>query len=379
MRGIPLSLLYCTNMLSRMTIGIIVLIVLLGLILLVARAFGIAYKISPMAMRGTMLGALLVPLFFILSILGGRTGGIPPIVYTIINIIAGIAYYIFLSGIVLLILQLFAKLLHASVSPAFATLLLIAAITASVIGLFQARTIVVRDYTVAIPNLPAALDGKQAVLVSDTHFGLINHKKFSDKIVTEILSLHPEFVLHAGDFYDGPKTDTEPLTQSWQKLTAQIPVFYAPGNHETYGDYNAFIESIKKANVTVLDNKVTDYKGIQIAGITYSEGRASADAKTHIENLQMNTTEPAILINHPPTSLEAASAKGFSLMVSGHTHNGQFWPNEYLVRKIYGDYAYGLNKFKDMDVLTSAGVGTFGPPMRLFNPAELVVITLKKQ
>lgn len=86
---------------------------------------------------------------------------------------------------------------------------------------------------------------------------------------------------------------------------------------------------------------------------------------------------PSILINHPPTALAAAHEAGVDLQVSGHTHNGQFWPMTYLVRKIYGQYYYGLKAYEDMQVITSSGVGTFGPPFRLFNPPEIVLITFQ--
>jgi predicted MPP superfamily phosphohydrolase len=64
-------------------------------------------------------------------------------------------------------------------------------------------------------------------------------------------------------------------------------------------------------------------------------------------------------------------------MLSGHTHRGQVWPFRYVTHKVYDGYDYGMKKMHDMTVITSNGIGTFGPPMRLFNSPEVVVIHFK--
>lgn len=66
-------------------------------------------------------------------------------------------------------------------------------------------------------------------------------------------------------------------------------------------------------------------------------------------------------------------------MVSGHTHRGQFWPLNYIVKAIYGKYIYGMNVDDTLTTLTTSGVGTAGPPMRLFNSPEIVVINFQKE
>ncbi|MGH9679487.1 MAG: metallophosphoesterase, partial [Candidatus Acidiferrales bacterium] len=65
---------------------------------------------------------------------------------------------------------------------------------------------------------------------------------------------------------------------------------------------------------------------------------------------------------------------GISLQLSGHTHRGQFFPFTLVVSRVYGQYAYGLNRFKDLLVYTSCGAGTWGPPMRLGTTPEIVLI-----
>ncbi len=180
-----------------------------------------------------------------------------------------------------------------------------------------------------------------------------------------------------GDFYDGPIVDTTPITASWKKLTAKIPLFYTPGNHEAYGDYKMFVESVRAAGATVLDDKMVEHDGIQIAGTLYRGGKENLEIATVLAGFSLDKNKPTILINHPPTAFDIPHQHGVNLIVSGHTHQGQFWPLRYVTHKVYGKYDYGMHSYKDMVSITSDGIGTYGPPMRLFNSPEVVMIHFK--
>ena len=339
--------------------------------------YSLGMRFEVVATRLTFFVFLIIPILFVGSIIVVRSGSIGATLYREIQLLAGIGLYVFLGAILLGICLLIAYIARVSLPIGVAWGIFALSLIFAGIGFVQSRFITTRSYTVTLPNAPQSWDGKTAVLVSDTHFGLINHGNFSNKVVDAILALKPDFILHAGDFYDGPAVDTLPITASWKRLVSAVPVFYAPGNHEEYGNYAGFLDSIRNAGVTILDNKKTVYDGVQIAGITYHEGKDNAAAALAIEALNLDPNVPSILINHPPTSLAAAVTQGVDLQVSGHTHRGQTWPVRYLVRRIYGAYYYGLNAYETMNVITTSGVGTFGPPFRLFNPPELILITFK--
>lgn len=364
---------------QRLIFFSIAIIVIFSMAYLTAMIYTKTMNISHPVRRATVLGSLLVPLFFLASIITSRSvsWGIGSTLYTAINTIAGICLYLFMGAVMLAAMFLVAILLKTILPTYLPHIIFGSALLLGIGGVVQSRFIKVTHYDVIIQNLPAEMLGKKAVLVSDTHFGLINHIKFSDRVVNIILKINPDFVLHAGDFYDGPKIETASITKSWNKLASKIPVFYAPGNHEMYGDYLSFVESIRASGVNVLDNKKMMYRGIEIGGITYAGGKDSVEATSNIENIKFDKNAINILINHPPTSLDAAEKNGVDLVVSGHTHNGQFWPNNYIIRSIYDKFAYGLNRHLKMQVLTTSGVGTFGPPNRLFNTPEIVVINFK--
>lgn len=313
--------------------------------------------------------------FFIFSFFSGEiiSGAHIRFIYRMCNILFGVMFYLFLGSVLLSVLLAIVPTL----SPLVAIAIIVISFALSILGLLQARSISTTTYTVTLPNAPESWENKKAIFLSDTHFGLMNYKKFSDKIVNRILSLNPDLVLHGGDFYDGPSIDTNPITESWKMLAEKIPVFYTSGNHEHYGPYETFIASIRDAGVTVLLDEKVMHDGVQIAGMTYRAKGRDAEAQKAFDIIKAKKDIPLILINHPPTFHKGALAAGGTLMLSGHTHRGQFSPIGLLTRLIYKKYNYGFNKYENMTAITSRGVGTAGPPMRLFNTPELVVINFK--
>ncbi len=360
---------------SRLYFFGIVSAILIAISYITARSYSVGLRLDTVTTRIMYIVFFIIPILFVGSIILARDGRIGAVLYREIQIIAGVGLYVFLGAVVLAMCLIVAKLVGVSFPVWGAWLILLASLALATVGFVQARHIKVTRYNITLPNAPMSWNDQTAVLVSDTHLGLINYRQFSDTIVDAIIALDPDFVLHAGDFYDGPAIDTGPISKSWKRLAATTPVFMAPGNHEEYGNYAGFLDSLRAADITVLDNKVVSFNGVQIAGITYHSGTDAPAARDAITALSLDTTAPTILINHPPTALSAASSAGVDLQVSGHTHNGQFWPIKYLVRRIYGKYTYGLQPYEQMNVITTSGVGTFGPPFRLGNTPELVVIT----
>jgi uncharacterized protein len=84
---------------------------------------------------------------------------------------------------------------------------------------------------------------------------------------------------------------------------------------------------------------------------------------------------PIILLDHQPTALKEAQEQGVDLLLSGHTHRGQLFPNQFITHKIYED-DFGYLKKGNMQVIVSSGFGTWGPPIRTGNTPEIVDITI---
>lgn len=360
----------------RIVFLVVITVTTFSISILTAKIYAIGFRVNPNTAKVLIWVGALAPLLFVLTMFFGRSTNSTIINFLSypINALGGIIFYLFITGAILGIIIFIGKTTNTTVPILVSTIFFSLGILMGLAGLIQAKFIKTTSYTINLPGAPIEWNDKKAVLVSDTHFGLINHRNFSDKVVSKILNINPDFVLHAGDFYDGPKNNTALITESWKNLAQKIPVFYAPGNHEEYGDYEGFLTSIKNAGVTALVNSVKEYQGVQIAGITYRDKNQIESASIALKNMGLKENTPTILINHPPTFQSAVQNFGIDLMVSGHTHKGQFWPLNFIVKRIYGKYIYGVNKDGDLITITTSGVGTAGPPLRLFNTPELVII-----
>ena len=76
-----------------------------------------------------------------------------------------------------------------------------------------------------------------------------------------------------------------------------------------------------------------------------------------------------------PTQIAAAKAAGINLQLSGHVHQGQIFPLQFVTRLMFGKYYHGLHSEGDYTLYTSSGTGLWGPTMRTGNHPEIVVPT----
>jgi uncharacterized protein len=119
---------------------------------------------------------------------------------------------------------------------------------------------------------------------------------------------------------------------------------------------------------------MVECKGIQVIGSEYSFDQNHM--KKVINELKIRNDMPSIVLNHLPREIESAAEAGIGLQLSGHTHAGQMFPFNYLVRLMF-KYMHGLYNYQGTYLYVSPGTGTWGPPMRLGSRCEITYITLK--
>jgi hypothetical protein len=259
-------------------------------------------------------------------------------------------------------------------TPLAGTIYAIAALT-GIYGLINARVIRIRRVTVRIPNLPASWHGRRAVLLSDLHLGPINGVRFCRRLVALALRFQPHIVFLPGDLFDGAHGDLDRLLAPLHALTAPLGVYFSTGNHEEFTDPTHYIDAITGAGIRVLANEQVVIDGLEIAGVLYSDSTHVIRMKATLESLRPDRTLPGILLNHAPTRLPLVEQAGFSLQLSGHTHGGQFLPFTWITRSVFGCFTSGLHRFGALQVYTSTGAGTWGPPMRVGTRPEIVFLT----
>jgi predicted MPP superfamily phosphohydrolase len=157
-------------------------------------------------------------------------------------------------------------------------------------------------------------------------------------------------------------------------------IYAVTGNHEYIGEAEMSIQYLSQYGIQYLrDTAVNVQNQIIIAGREDKQMQfvTGKKRKPISEILQDSPTGlPVILMDHQPVEYDKAVESGVDLMLSGHTHKGQMWPMNYITKAVFENH-YGLYQKGKSWFYTSNGFGTWGPPIRVGNRPEIVLITLQ--
>jgi len=279
------------------------------------------------------------------------------------------------------VMQTYALFGSATRANDFRRELLLAFFTVATLGaaaaLINAAWLRVTEIAVALPGIPDSWKGRTAVLAGDLHLGPVRGFCFARRVVRLAATLNPDIVFLTGDVYDGTAVDEVRMSSVWKGFAPRHGIYYVTGNHEEFSDRTKYLNAIQGAGIKVLQNEKVMVDGLQIAGVLYGEGHEREAFRQALQGMHLDPTRPVVLLSHVPQFYDVAEESGISLKLSGHTHNGQVFPWNWVARRVHGKFVYGLNQFKRMLVYTTSGAGTWGPPMRLGTRAELVLIRFR--
>ena len=302
-----------------------------------------------------------------------------PVVTTLYRIAAvwlGVLNFLFLAALLCWPCCFLLSLLGLSAfRPLLAAALLALALIVSLYGLLNARHIRIHRHTIQLPGLPDAWRGRTALLLSDLHLGNINGIAFSRRVVALAASLKPQIIFLPGDLFDGSLIDPHALTAAFRDLNPPLGIYFSAGNHDEFGHTDLHADAMRLAGIRVLDNEKVVVDGLLIAGVPCGASSFPVRLGATLETLRPLPGQAAVLLNHIPNRLPIIEQAGFSLLLSGHTHGGQIFPFTWLTRRAFGKFTYGLQRFGALQVFTSSGVGSWGPPMRVGSQAEMVLLT----
>jgi hypothetical protein len=259
------------------------------------------------------------------------------------------------------------------IAAAFFTL----ALVVSVYGLVNARIIRIRRIPVLLPGLPASWRGRTALVVSDLHLGHVHGAGFSRRIAALAASLNPDIIFLPGDLFDGGKSDAVALTEPFRALAPPFGSYFSTGNHDEFGNAALYGAVLTGVGIRVLANEMVTVDGMEIAGVSYGDSGYPIRLRAILESLHLDRGKASILLNHVPSRLPIVEQAGISLQLSGHTHGGQTFPYTWFTHRIFGPFTYGLQRFGALQVYTSSGAGTWGPPMRVGTRPEVVLFTFE--
>ena len=241
------------------------------------------------------------------------------------------------------------------------------ALVLSAAAVINAMFLAVKVVEVPLDGLPSDL---KIVQLSDLHLGTVHNSAYLKKVVDKANALDPDMVVITGDLVDGM---SQPHTyKGLDRIKADT--YFITGNHERYQGKEKVFELLSSTKVKILDDEALSTKGIQLIGL--SDGGDFKSPGPKLQKIQIEEDKPSVLLYHAPTGIEDAAKEGIDLQVSGHTHNGQLMPFNFLVWPFYPRIK-GLYQVDGTYLYVSPGTGTWGPPMRLGSRSEITLLGLK--
>ncbi len=233
-------------------------------------------------------------------------------------------------------------------------------------GFVEARQIRVEEVSIATPKLAA---GRVTIAqISDLHLGTMQGSRLVDSITAKLHELRPDIVVATGDIVEGHGGDLDALADRFRSYTPPLGAYAVIGNHERHAGLENALRFLRRAGYNVLRGESVKAGGIILTGVDdYWASRPGGKAPDSAAN------DFVVLLKHQPV---VDNDVKFDLQLSGHIHGGQIFPFVYLTQLVHGART-GLTPLSDeRQLYVSRGTGTWGPPIRVFAPPEIALITI---
>lgn len=222
------------------------------------------------------------------------------------------------------------------------------------------------------------IDNLKVVMVSDVHAGWMIDKKIVSMYIDRVMALKPDMIVLVGDIidYDLPPLEEQQMDEEFRRLHAPYGVYASTGNHEYRLNGEEKIAWLNdKAGLTMLrDTTVKIEDKFYIVGREDDLFPERKEISTLLQGI--DPLLPIIVLNHEPKQLHKESDAKVDLALYGHTHNGQLFPYNILLKAIY-EVPYGYKKKDDTHIYVSSGLGLAGPQYRIGTKSEIVEINIK--
>ena len=261
-------------------------------------------------------------------------------------------------------------------------------------GMVHARNTVVdrRELTVDKPG-----GDMKIVLIGDLHLSVNSRLSTTQRMVELINAEQPDAVLVAGDVFTssyGALAHPERYAEALRGIRAKYGVYAVYGNHDVeetlFGGFP--ISPVSQAFrtremerffddcgfIALTDAVVTLDNGVQLAGRIDGERAGDGTANRMAARQLLAGVDdglPVLVLQHEPKEFQALKEAGADIAMCGHTHAGQLFPGTLVIR-LFSENAWGYVRVHGLDTFVTAGVGTYGPPMRVGTDSEITVIEL---
>ncbi len=268
------------------------------------------------------------------------------------------------------------------------TVLLVNAILAGVLA-YNSIVIGVTEYKITSDRIPAEFDNYKILQISDFHSG--NFHGGTNQLIEKVKKAEPDIIVLTGDLIDEDKVNLKVVKGMIEQLVPIAPVYSVSGNHDIwYSDFEGYQKLLMKLGVNVMDNREAVLQrgdwSIMLYGIGDPITWDDAEAKNYLQE-KMRLFNPDnsfnILLFHRANMFSTIKGKGYQLVLSGHMHGGQVQipfigglVSPHHNNRWFPKYTDGKWAEDGTTMIVSRGLGNNAPVPRLFNPPELVLITL---
>lgn len=228
-----------------------------------------------------------------------------------------------------------------------------------IIGTHINNSPVINKYYITLPKKSSTLDSLRIISVSDLHLKNLTSSIFLKKLVDKVRMENPDIIFMPGDIVETYGNTTEAKLNEFIEILKDIKpkndIYAVRGNHDLTG-YNGAdkIDFNKRSGIMMLSDSLIKLENkIYIIGLKY---RGNNEKRPIDSLLKYRTNDlPVILLDHAPYCLEEAVSSNIDIQLSGHTHNGQVWPLNYITDAVY-DIAWGYKKTSNTHLFVSCGV-----------------------
>jgi hypothetical protein len=253
-------------------------------------------------------------------------------------------------------------------------------------GWFEARNIGIVRVEIKTHRLP--INKLRIVQITDVHLGLMSHDGRLNRILAKVKECNGDILVSTGDLLDAEVNDNSEYIELFKQINPIYGKFAVMGNHEFYVGTEQSLEFADNAGFRVLRSEVVNIAGIiNIAGVDDNRAMKFAKTKNNSEldflRMKNNGAQSAVeqftvFLKHQPI-VNDNSKELINLQLSGHTHDGQFFPYSLFTHLFYPIHC-GLTKLdKELYIYLNRGSGTWGPPIRFLAQPEVTVIDIVRE
>ncbi|ASW57272.1 metallophosphoesterase [Plantactinospora sp. KBS50] len=236
---------------------------------------------------------------------------------------------------------------------------------------------------IGLARLPRRMDGLRIATVSDIHLGPLAGRAHAERIVALINQVDADLVAVVGDLVDGSVAELGPAAEPLRGIRSRYGGYFVTGNHEYYAGVSEWVAEVDRLGLRVLQNArqeiVTPGGVLDLAGVNDVSARGTGVAAGPDFDAALggrDPSRPVVLLAHQPVAVHEAARRGVDLQLSGHTHGGQVWPFDYVVR-LQQPVVSGHATVDGTQLYVTNGAGFWGPPVRVGAPPQVTLVELR--